>query len=92
MFLIRLIHLKKIPKLGELLKNIETSQDKSSLKEIETLPNIKNEIKENIIKGTNQSTDQIKNIIQEKKEILKWKKVFLNFQNKNIKNHIWFIL
>ena len=70
MFLIRLIHLKKIPKLEELLKNIETSQDKTSSKEIETLSNIKNEIKEDIIKETNQSTNQIKNIIQEKKEIL----------------------
>ena len=70
MFLIRLIHLKKIPKLEELLRNIETSQDKTSSKEIETLSNIKNEIKEDIIKETNQSTNQIKNIIQEKKEIL----------------------
>ena len=70
MFLIRLIHLKKIPKLEELLRNIETSQDKTSSKEIETLSNIKNEIKEDINKETNQSTDQIKNIIQEKKEIL----------------------
>ena len=69
MFLIRLIHLKKIPKLEELLKNIETSQDKTSSKEIETLSNIKNEIKEDIIKETNQSMDQVKNIIQEKKEI-----------------------
>ena len=70
MFLIRLIHLKKIPKLEELLRNIETSQDKTSSKEIETSSNIKNEIKEDIIKETNQSTGQIKNIIQEKKEIL----------------------
>ena len=71
MFLIRLIHLKKIPKLEELLKNIETSQDKTSSKEIETSSNIKNEIKNDIIKETNQSTDQIKNIIQEKKEIFR---------------------
>ena len=70
MFLIRLIHLKKIPKLEELLKNMETSQDKASSNEIETLSNIKNEIREDIIRDTNQSTDQIKNIIQEKKEIL----------------------
>jgi len=84
MFLIRLIYLKKIPKLEELLKNIEISQDKTSLKEIETLSNIKNEIKENIIKETNQSTDQIKNIIQEKKEILNNDKIskLLN-ENKN---------
>ena len=68
MFLIRLIHLKKIPKLEELLKNIETSQDKTSSKEIETLPNIKNEIKEDIIKETNQSTDQIKILFKKKKK------------------------
>ena len=84
MFLIRLIHLKKIPKLEELLKNIETSQDKTSSKEIETLSNIKNEIKKDIIKETNQSTDQIKNIIQEKKEILDNDKTFkLPNENKN---------
>jgi len=55
MFLIRLIHLKKIPKLEELLRNLETSQDKTSSKEIETSSNIKNEIEENIIKEKNQS-------------------------------------
>jgi DNA polymerase-3 subunit gamma/tau len=69
MFLIRLIHLRKIPKLEELLGSMEISQDKISLKEIETLSNKKNETKEDIIKKTSQSTDQIKNIIQEKKEI-----------------------
>ena len=37
MFLIRLIHLKKIPKLEELLRNVETSQNKINSKEIETL-------------------------------------------------------
>jgi DNA polymerase-3 subunit gamma/tau len=84
MFLIRLIHLKKIPKLEELLKNVEVPQNKTSSKEIETLSNIKNEIKEDIIKETKQSTDQIKNIIQEKKEILDDDKIskFLN-ENKN---------
>jgi len=84
MFLIRLIHLKKIPTLEALLGNIETSQDKKSSKEIETLSNIKNEIKEDIIKETNQSTDQIKNIIQEKEEILDNDKIskLLN-ENKN---------
>jgi len=84
MFLIRLIHLKKIPKLEELLRNIETSQDKPSSKKIETLSNIKNEIKKDIIKETNQSTDQIKNVIQEKKEILDNDKTFkLPNENKN---------
>ena len=70
MFLIRLIHLKEIPKLEELLNSKETSQDKTSSKKTETLSNIKNEINKDIIKETNQSTDQIKNVIQEKKEIL----------------------
>ena len=84
MFLIRLIHLKKIPKLEELLRNIETPQDKTSSKKIEILSNTKNEIKEDIIKETNQSSDQIKNIIQEKKEILNNDKIskLLN-ENKN---------
>ena len=84
MFLIRLIHLKKIPKLEELLKNVELPQDKTGSKEIETLPNIENEINKDIIKETNQSTDQIKNVIQEKKEILDNDKTFkLPNENKN---------
>ena len=84
MFLIRLIHLKEIPKLEELLNSKETSQDKTSSKKTETLSNIKNEIKKDIIKETNQSTDQIKNVIQEKKEILENDKTFkLPNENKN---------
>jgi DNA polymerase-3 subunit gamma/tau len=84
MFLIKLIHLKKIPKLEELLNSKETFQDKTSSKKIETSSNIKNEIKKDIIKETNQSTDQIKNVIQEKKEILDNDKTFkLPNENKN---------
>jgi len=84
MFLIRLIHLKEIPKLEELLNSKEISQDKTSSKKTETLSNIKNEIKKDIIKETNQSTDQIKNIIQEKKEILDNNKTYkLPNENKN---------
>ena len=84
MFLIRLIHLKEIPKLEELLNSKETSQDKTSSKKTETLSNIKNEIKKDIIKETNQSTDQIKNVIQEKKEILDNDNTFkLPNENKN---------
>ena len=84
MFLIRLIHLKEIPKLEELLNSKETSQDKTSSKKTETLSNIKNEIKKDIIKETTQSTDQIKNVIQEKKEILDNDKTFkLPNENKN---------
>jgi len=84
MFLIRLIHLKEIPKLEELLDSKEISQDKTSSKKTETSSNIKNEIKKDIIKETNQSTDQIKNVIQEKKEILNNDKTFkLPNENKN---------
>jgi DNA polymerase-3 subunit gamma/tau len=84
MFLIRLIHLKEIPKLEELLNSKETSQDKTSSKKTKILSNIKNEIKKNIIKEINQSTDQIKNVIQEKKEILDNEKTFkLPNENKN---------
>ncbi len=84
MFLIRLIHLKEVPKLEELLDSKETFQDKISSKKTETLSNIKNEIKKDIIKETKQSTDQIKNVIQEKKEILDNDKTFkLSNENKN---------
>jgi len=84
MFLIRLIHLKEIPKLEELLNNKEISEDKTSSKKTETLSNIKNENKKDIIKETSQSTDQIKNVIQEKKEILDNNKTFkLANENKN---------
>jgi DNA polymerase-3 subunit gamma/tau len=84
MFLIRLIHLKEIPKLEELLDNKEISQDKTSSKKAEKLSNIKNEIKKDIIKETKQSTDQIKNVIQEKKEILDNDKTFkLPNENRN---------
>jgi DNA polymerase-3 subunit gamma/tau len=84
MFLIRLIHLKEIPKLEEVLNSKETFQDKTSSKKTETLSNIKNEIMKDIIKETSQSTDQIKNVIQEKKEILDNDKTFkLPNENKN---------
>ena len=47
--------------------------------------NIKNEIEENIIKEKNQSADQIKNIVQEKKEILDNDKISkLVHENKNL--------
>ena len=46
------------------------SQETTSSKGIEKLSNIKNEIKEDITKETSQSTDQVKNIIQEKREIV----------------------
>ena len=41
MFLIRLIHLKKIPKLEELLEEVSTNQDKETPEEVETLSDIK---------------------------------------------------
>ena len=70
MFLIRLIHLKETPKLEELLKSIQTSEDKISTKIIESTPNTKNEIRKDIVKETKWSTEQIKNITQEKKEFM----------------------
>ena len=69
MFLIRLIHLKEIPKLEKLLGDLRISQDNITSKEIKKLSNIKNEIKEDTIKTKNESKDQIKIISQEKKEV-----------------------
>ena len=71
MFLIRLIHLKKIPKLSELLSSLENSEDKINLEEIEKLSNKKNEIKSDIIEDKRKFADQIKNVVQEKMEKLK---------------------
>ena len=68
MFLIRLIHLKKIPKLEDLLNNLE-SKEKTSKNEIKTFNKATNEIKENIFNEKKQSTEQIKNIVQEKKSL-----------------------
>ena len=77
MFLIRLIHLKRIPKLEELLNNLETPQDQNqvTLQELETFSNQKHETKKDIIKEKSKSADQIKNIIQEKKENLDNEKI-----------------
>lgn len=70
MFLIRLVHLKKIPKLEELLRNLDKFKDSKLSDRPEELPGIKNSMRDNDIKETIQSKDQMKNIIQEKKEIL----------------------
>ena len=79
-----LIHLQKIPKLEELLSNIEISRDGTTSKEIETFSNVNNKTKEYIVKEKNQPADQIKNIIQEKKEILDDDKISkLPNENKN---------
>ena len=77
MFLIRLIYLKKIPKLEELLSGVGIQKDNEQVisKEIQTFSNDNKEIKKKIINEKNKSTDQIKNIIQEKKE---------NLNNENI--------
>ena len=66
MFLIRLIHLKKIPKLEDLLNNLEIPE-KTTLKELKTLSKETNETRETIFQEKKQSADQIKNITQEKK-------------------------
>ncbi len=70
MFLIRLIYLKQIPKLEKLLTDVDISYEKGSSNKNETLPGTKKEVREDIIREKNQSMDQIKTIIQEKKEIL----------------------
>ena len=70
MFLVRLIHLKHIPNLEELLRNTNIYEDKKAPEELEISSNIKSQIKKDTVKEKNQSTDQIKNIIQEKKDIL----------------------
>ena len=66
MFLIRLIHLKKIPKLEDLLNNLEIPE-KTTLKELKTLSKETNETRETIFQEKKQPADQIKNITQEKK-------------------------
>ena len=66
MFLIRLIHLKKIPKLEDLLNNLEIPE-KTTLKGLKTLSKETNETRETIFQEKKQSADQIKNITQEKK-------------------------
>ena len=66
MFLIRLIHVKKIPKLEDLLNNLEIPE-KTTLKELKTLSKETNETRETIFQEKKQSADQIKNITQEKK-------------------------
>ena len=66
MFLIRLIHLKKIPKLEDLLNNLEIPE-KTTLKGLKTLSKETNETRETIFQEKKQPADQIKNITQEKK-------------------------
>ena len=66
MFLIRLIHLKKIPKLEDLLNNLEIPE-KITLKGLKILSKETNETRETIFQEKKQSADQIKNITQEKK-------------------------
>ena len=68
MFLIRLIHLKKIPKLNELLSNLENIEDKIDLNEIKKLSSKKNDIQNDVTVNRPKFSEQIKNIVQEKKE------------------------
>jgi len=66
MFLIRLIHIKEIPNLSELLvneKKIETNIKQSTS---DTIENKKNE--EDLLNVKNQTIGQIKNVFQEKKQ------------------------
>ena len=83
MFLIRLIHLKKIPNLEKLIENIENSENNLASHEFESLSNIKKNIEEESIKKTEQTKDQIKTVIQEKKEIINNEKIPKLFSKKN---------
>ena len=85
MFLIRLIHLKQIPKLEDLLNSMEDNEDIQSTVNVEnsnftSLP--KNKIEPN---NTTKSLDQIKNLAQEKKEELSKLQPSLNDSFLNIK-------
>ena len=84
MFLIRLIHLKQIPKLDDLLKNVENLDDikftEDKKKSNPILPAENQAESKNKLK----SLDQIKNVVQEKKIELPKSLInnsFLNIQN-----------
>lgn len=86
MFLIRLIHLKQIPKIDELLNNMKDNENINSNINIENsniASSVENKIEPN---NTPKSLDQIKNIVQEKKDELSklqssLDNSFLNIQN-----------
>ena len=86
MFLIRLIHLKQIPKLDDLLKNVENLDDikftEDKKKGNLTLPAENQEESKNRLK----SLDQIKNVVQEKKIELPKSKPLINNSFLNIQN------
>ena len=70
MFLIRLIYLKKIPKLEELLTKFEEQKDEGVSSRIVEKPlNKPEESKKDFINEDKKTTNQMKNIIQEKKDI-----------------------
>lgn len=75
MFLIRLIHLRKMPNLEKLIENIEIDNDEKTSIEIEKLSAVKKEVKDEIIQKKEQPKDQIKTVVQEKNEILSNQKI-----------------
>ena len=86
MFLIRLIYLKQIPKLDDLLSDLENTKDIKSTVNIENsnfTSSIENKTESN---NTPKSLDQIKNVAQEKKEELSKLQPSLNNSFLNIQN------
>ena len=86
MFLIRLIYLKQIPKLDDLLSDLENTKDIKSTVNIENsnfTSSIEDKTESN---NTPKSLDQIKNVAQEKKEELSKLQPSLNNSFLNIQN------
>ena len=82
MFLIRLIHLKKIPKLDDLLNKFEIIEDRTDVTKVEKLSNISKDENSEVIKTPSQPKEQIKTVIQEKSEKLNNENI-LKSQKKN---------
>ena len=86
MFLIRLIYLKQIPKLDDLLSDLENTKDIKSTVNIEN-SNFTSSIEDKTTSNnTPKSLDQIKNVAQEKKEELSKLQPSLNNSFLNIQN------
>ncbi len=88
MFLIRLIHLRKMPNLEKLIENIEINDDEKTSTEIEKLTTIKKEAKDEIMQKKEQPKDQIKTVVQEKNEILSNQKISKLSPKKDISKEI----
>ena len=86
MFLIRLIHLKQIPKLEDLLNNIENIENIKSTVNVENSNFTSSVENQTELNNTTKSLDQIKNVAQEKKEELSKLQPSFNNSFLNIKN------